>query len=118
MSIVDQIAFATPTRIVNEQSTMVVSARFRNRAAAADATTPTNVKYQITDVPSGTILTDFTTVTPANPVSITLSTTQTKILNDTRGQEKKRLTIVADYGLATQFLDSMTFEVRNLSGIL
>lgn len=117
MAACDQIAFSTPKRVVNEQSTMVITARFRNRAAAADATTPTNVYYQVTDPLSGVVITSLTSVTPANPLTLTLTTTQTKILNDTRSQELKELVVIADYGLATQFTDRMSFRVRNLSGI-
>ena len=117
MAACDQLAFSTPRRVISEQSTMIVSVRLRNRAAAADATTPTNMKYRLDSVPSGVQVSDWTTLTVANPATITLSSTQTKIQNDTRTLERKRLSVAVDYGLATQFIDSMSFEVSNLPGL-
>lgn len=106
----DQIVFSTPQRKINERSVMVVVARFRDRATNTDVT-PTNVRYRL-DGECGEI-TGWTAATPGTTVTITLTPEQTAIRNDTRTMEAKTLSVAADYGLSTQYIDSMRFDVRN-----
>jgi hypothetical protein len=112
MAAANQITFSTPTRRINERSVMVVVARFRDRATVADVT-PTNVKYRL-DGERGEI-TGWTAATPGTTVTITLTASENQIYNDTRALEKRSLSVAADYGLATQFIESMQYEVRNQS---
>lgn len=107
----DQITLTTNSRKVNERSSVVMTARFRNRATAADVT-PTNVKYRLDDAGTGQI-TDWTTVTPGTSVSVTLTPTQTQILNCARNLEAKFISFAADYGLATEYRETFRFDVRN-----
>lgn len=105
------IYLSTATRKVNERSSMLVTARFRDRATNADVT-PTNVKYRLDDAGTGQI-TDWTTVTPGTSVNVTLTPTQTQILNPSRSIEPKFISFAADYGLATEYRETFRFEVRN-----
>ncbi len=104
------IYFSTPTRKVTERSTMVVTARFRDRATNTDVT-PTTVHYRID---ACGLITDWTSVTPANPVTITITPEENRIENDARGLEKRVLTVCTDRNLATQFIETLLFEVRNI----
>jgi hypothetical protein len=104
------IYFSTPTRKINERSSMVIVARFRDRSAGTDVT-PTNVKYRL-DGECGEIL-GWTSLTPGTTATITLTPAQTAILENSRALETKTLSVAADYGLSTQFINSMTFQVRN-----
>lgn len=104
------IYFSTPTRKVNERSTMVVVAKFRDRATNLDVT-PTNVSYRL-DGPCGQI-TGPTSVTTGMSISITIPTLSNQILNDTRVLEPRTLTVIADLGLSTEFRDSLNYEIRN-----
>lgn len=112
----DQIAFTLAKRSIQEQSTLVIGARFRNRASVADAV-PTNVKYRIDDLATGSQLLDWTSVTPAASVNITITALQNAIRNDANSIETKQLTVASDYGLSTQYIDRTTWDVRNLKGI-
>lgn len=105
-----QITFSTPTARINERSVMAIVARFRDRATDADVT-PTNVRYRL-DGECGEIL-GWTTATPGTSVTLTLTSAQTAIENDTRSIEPKVLSVAADYGLSTQFIETYRFEVRN-----
>lgn len=110
MTAATAIYFSTPTRKINERSVMTVVARFRDRSTNLDVT-PTNVKYRL-DGDCGEIV-GWTTATPGTTASIVLTADNTKILNCTRALETKTLSVAADYGLATQFIESMDFQVRN-----
>lgn len=112
----DLISMSTPRRTVNEQTTMVVHARFRNRASAADVT-PTTVAYRVDDLSIGLQLVDWTTVTPASSVDITITSTANKIQNDFRQYEAKQITVKTNSGLTDQFIESFTWDVKNLTGI-
>lgn len=107
----DFISFSAPQTVVNERSSLVVAARFRNRASAADVT-PTNVYYRLDDGQTGEI-TGWTSVTPGTSVSITLSPTQNQVRNCTRAIEQKVLSVASDYGLSTQYIQPMRYDVRN-----
>lgn len=110
MTAATAIYFSTATRKVNERSSMLVTARFRDRATNLDVT-PTNVRYRL-DGECGEI-TGWTTATPGTTAAITLTSAQNAILNDTRTLEERTLSVAADYGLSTQFIESMTYQVRN-----
>lgn len=110
MTAANLIAFSTPQRKINERSVMVVVARFRDRATNADVT-PTNAKYRL-DGPNGEVL-GWTTVTATTTATITLTAAQTAILNDTRTLQDMTLSVAADYALATQFIETLPFQVRN-----
>jgi hypothetical protein len=110
MTAATAIYFSTPTRKVNERSVMTIVARFRDRSAGTDVT-PTNVRYRL-DGECGEIL-GWTTATPGTTATITLTPAQTAVLNGSRNIETKTLSVAADYGLATQFVESMDFQVRN-----
>lgn len=107
----DFISLSAPQTIVNERSSLVVTARFRNRAAAADVT-PTNIYYRLDDGEIGEI-TGWTSVTPGTTATISLSSTQNQIRNCTRALEQKVLSVASDYGLSTQYIQTLRYDVRN-----
>lgn len=111
MTAANAIYLSTPTRKVNERSSMVVTARFRDRATNADVT-PTNVKYRLDDAETGQI-TDWTSLTPGTTASVTLTPTQNQVLNCTRALEAKFISFAADYGLSTEYRETFRYEVRN-----
>lgn len=111
MTAANAIYLSTPTRKVNERSSMVVTARFRDRATNADVT-PTNIYWRLDDADVGEIA-GWTSATPGTTVSITLSPTQNQILNGTRSLEAKFISFAADYGLATEYRETFRYEVKN-----
>src|SRR5690348_16152709 len=103
---VTRIAFAAPNRIVNERSAFAFTARFRDKDAEADVT-PTTVQYRVDDIYSNVPIADWTTVTPGTTVTIAITADQNKIQDNSRRTEKKQITVAADYGLATAFVDTL-----------
>jgi hypothetical protein len=108
MTAATSITFSTPEHRVNERSSVAVVARFRDSSGDV---TPTNVKYRL-DGECGEI-TGWTTATPGTTATITLTPTETAIQNDTRSSEAKYLSVAADYGLSTQFINTLRLDVRN-----
>lgn len=112
---IDQITFTLRKDRWKEQSQIAVGARFRDRALA-DEQIPSAVSYRLDCLTSGIQILDWTTVTPGETVTVTVTATQNKIQQDYNRTERKQLTIAADYGLSTQFVDSIDWEVTNLRG--
>ncbi len=113
----DQITFTLSKDRWKERSQITVGARFRDRALA-DEVTPTNVKYRLDCLTTGQSIADWTSVTPGETVSVTVTPTQNAIVNGCNTHERKQLMIAADYGLATQFVESIEWEISNLRGLL
>jgi hypothetical protein len=112
----DQITFTIAKDCWREQSQVPVTVRFRDRALA-DEVTPTNVKYRLDCLTTGVPLLDWTSVTPGETVAITITPTQNAIQNNCNSHERKQLQVAADYGLSTQFVDAIDYEVTNLRGL-
>lgn len=102
---------------VRERSALTIRAAFRDSQAFANVA-PTNVYYRLDDDGTAIVLGDWTPVTPPvlpiNYVDIALTAEQNRILTVARELERKTLTIMANRGLATQFVASYTYAVRNL----
>lgn len=113
----DQITFTLTKDRWKERSQVPVTVRFRDRALA-DEVTPTNVKYRLDCLSTGAQLLDWTSVTPGETVSITVTPTQNAIQISRNLQERKQLMVAADYGLATQFVESIDWEITNLQGLV
>jgi hypothetical protein len=111
MTAANLIVLSTPQRKINERSSMIIVARFRDRATSADVT-PTTIDYRLDDGETGEI-TGWTVLTPGTTASVTLSSTQNQILNCTRTVEPKFITFAADRGLSTEHRETFRFEVRN-----
>lgn len=112
----DQIAFSLPKDRVKEESQLIVTAYFRDRATQA-ADTPTNVYYRLDCLSTGIAILDWTSISTAASVSITITPTQNEIQRTHNYQERKQLTVAADYGLSTQYVESVEYDVVNLQGI-
>jgi hypothetical protein len=112
----DQITFTLRKDRWKEKSQIVVGARFRDRATA-DEVTPTNVQYRLDCLTTGAQILDWTSVVTGETVSITVTPTQNAIQHSGNRNERKQLTVAADYGLSTQFVESIDWEITNLQGL-
>lgn len=112
----DQIAFQINKKFVQAKSSLVVGAKFLNRSTAA-LVVPTNVKYRVDDLATGAPLLDWTGITAASTVSITLTPTQNAIRNSYNSLEQKQLTVASDYSLSTQYIETLIYTVKNVQGL-
>jgi hypothetical protein len=113
---IDQIAIQLRKDHIRERSQLVATAYFRQRSDSS-AQTPTNVYYRLDDLTSGCQILDWTSATAGETATITITPTQNAMRDQCRTKEVRQLTVAADYGLSTQFVDSIEYEIENLQGI-
>lgn len=100
---------------IKERSSFTVTAKFY--ADTTDPwvlTAPTTVKYRVDCLETGYPVRDWTTLTAGTSVSIPIASSDTQIFDNTHRRERKQLTVKADDGLATQYQESMSWQVVNL----
>lgn len=112
----DFIELTANTSKVVEGSSLVVTARFRNQASNADVT-PTNVNYRLDEPVSRCVIQDWTAVAPGTSVNISLTADNNRVRNCLTPLERRLLTVSSDYGLATQYRQSFSYDVKNLPGV-
>ena len=111
----DQIAIQLPKTRFKEGSAFTATADFRTRSTAA-AATPTTIHYRVDCLTTGVELADWTSVSAASNVSISITGTHNAIQNDCNRYETKQLTIMADQDLSTQHRETIIWRVENLYG--
>lgn len=116
MAASDQIAFFQRKDHIREKSRHVVTATFRDRATIANVT-PTNVYYRLDNLTTCTTVLDWTNVSADDEVTITVTPTQNSLQCQGNREELMQLTVAADKDLATQYMDSVTWEVENIHGV-
>lgn len=108
----DQVSITIPRPKVQEGSAFTATAYFRDRATAA-ASTPTNIRYRVDCLTTGTVLADWTTVSAASSATISITATHNAIKDSGNTTERKQLTVAADHGLSTQVRERAVWEVEN-----
>lgn len=111
----DQVEISLPKTQFNERSAFTATARFRTRSTAA-ASTPTTVHYKISNLTTATNVLDWTSVSAASEVSISVTGAQNKIRNNEDQMERMELLVVADKGLSTEVVAQATYRIRNVYG--
>lgn len=108
----DHIAITARERI-REATALPVVARFRT--AGADAA-PTSVKYRLDDADSGCGLIEWESLSPATSISFTIPASA-NVCRTCLPIERRELIVMADEGLATQYVERITYEVENIRRI-
>lgn len=99
---------------INERSRLPVTVKF----ADGDwlGIVPDTVRYRLDCKSTGRTILDWTDVTPANPIVITVTADQNAIVSDDNKFERKVLAVEANYGTGNQYTDSYEWKVKNLQG--
>jgi hypothetical protein len=100
--------------VVNEDSARTVNVR--RVGSDGSVVAPTTLKYRLDCRSTGTVLVDWTSVTPAATTQILVTADQNRIINDCNEAEAKVLTAMADEGLSTQDSQEYGWQVVNLYG--
>ena len=91
------------------------SATAYGRNASTDAAeAPTTAKYRVDCITTGKVLTDWTTLTPASSMAISITATENAIQDQANRFEKKQLTVAANPDTATQYRAVVTWKVENI----
>lgn len=112
----DQVAISLPKTTVLEEDSFPATAFFRVRATKASSV-PTTVRYRIDCLRTGVVIRDWTTVSAAASVTITVATTDNEIQDDAARFERRQMIVQADNGLSTQVNGRAIWRVTNLQGI-
>jgi len=108
------VYIALPEPKVQEGASFTATAYFRSGGAASAPAT--NVKYRVDNLSTRKELTDWTSVTPAVSVSITITSAHNKIQQNTNDREIIQLTVAADRGETSANYDSVIWQVENVYG--
>lgn len=98
---------------INDGSSLPLIARFRTGDADV---APTNAYYSVVDPDTGCVLLDWTSLSPATSITITI----TSSINDAnRGVPVERRTalVMADRGLSTQYVESFDYSIAALCNV-
>jgi len=99
---------------VKERGSISVNAYFRDSTDAASA--PTTVHYRIDCLTTGTKVLDWTSVSTAASVTITVTSAQNAIIHDGNRRERKQITVSADKGTTTETRDTAIWICENIEG--
>ena len=113
----DQVEIQLPKTVFPEGSAFTATAYYRTRSTQA-ASTPTTVHYRVDCLTTKTKITDWTAVaSPSTSNSITITTTENAIQDNTNLTERKQIVVKVDSGLSTQYLGRATWTVENIYGV-
>ena len=100
--------------LVREGSVCTIRARFFNDQKTPAV--PTTARYRLRDVTNNRTIVDWTDITPATSVVITVSPESNAIYRDNVAFQENALVVQADYGLSTQWTDEYRYQITNLRG--
>ena len=112
----DQIEIVLPKTTYLEEDTFPVTAYFRTRATKA-ASTPTTIRYRIDCLKTNAVIRDWTSVSSAANVTISITASDNQIQDDSNRLERKQIIVQADNGLSTQVNGKAVYRIKNLTGI-
>lgn len=98
----------------NEGSAVTVTARFRNNGATV---VPLSVRYRVDNRTSRETVIDWTEVSPASLVTVTIPATANVLRSQRNKSERFAVTFEANHGTATAFTNAKQYDVQNINGI-
>jgi len=112
----DQIEIQFPKTRVEEETAFDVEVYFRTRATKV-ALAPTTIHYRVDCLTTKETVTEWTSVSAAANVTITITSAMNQIRNGDSNWERKQIMIKADDGLSTQVMKTGKWIVDNNFGV-
>lgn len=112
----DQIVFFQRKDHVTESSQHTISVTFKDRATVANVI-PTNIRYKVTDLGTGDVVVDWSSVSPDDEITLTITPTQNALRCQGEPYEIREVSVAADYGLSGQFIDSVRYRIDNVHAV-
>jgi len=103
-----------PSLTVQEAGSFTATAYFR--VAGAASASATSSSYRIDNITTGAELQDWTALTPAVSISISVTSAHNKIQQTTNRVEKVQLTVASDRGETSANYDSVIWTIENKYG--
>ena len=111
----DQVEIQLPLRTVNERTQLLGTAYFRTRSTGA-ASTPTTVHYKVSNLTTQETVQDWTTISAAANVSLTITAAMNKIRGGDNVFERIEVLVAADKGLDTEAIGRAVYRIKNVYG--
>lgn len=102
-------------QVIAEKTAAYLTADFVDQDGNAYA--PNTVEWRLDDVTNSAEVVDWTSVTPAASVSITIGATDNELVDQDNISELRCIKVRVDLGLASQGLESLYYRVKNLQGV-
>lgn len=103
---------------VAEDSAFNVTAKFYDDSSDPwTLSAPTSIRYCVTCATTGVTMVNWTTVSPASSVTISMGSSANSLNSAWRPYEKRELTVQANNGLSNQYADTYKWIVTNTMGI-
>lgn len=115
-----RITFRDPLagNVAPEDSVFTLGVKFWDDSAEPWVTNvPTTVKYRVDCLTTGVAMVNWTTVSPASSVSISIPVAAQAVNQEVNWREKRQVTVKANDGLSTQYLGTFTYYVENNEAI-
>jgi hypothetical protein len=96
-------------------SAVAATVNFRTRSTAS-ASTPSSIRYRVDCLTSKRQVINWTSVSAASSVSITIPGTSNGTIDSSNDLEQRQITVEADTGLSTQVKAAATWKVRTIRG--
>lgn len=100
--------------LINERSRLPITIKFADGSWIPTA--PNTARYRIDCQTTNTVILDWTVLTPAASVAVTVTSGQNSIVDDSNRYEKKVMAVEANYDMDSQYTDSFVWTVKNLQG--
>lgn len=102
-----------PRPIQNEKSSFVATAYFRDGNASS---TPSSARYRIDCLTTGKEIEDWTSLSPASSIDITVTSTDNAIQSDINDVERKQIIVEENTG-SSQHRSVARWDVLNQYGV-
>lgn len=100
-----------------EGSSFNLTAKFYDDSAFPwTLSAPTSARYRIDCLTTGVVVRDWTNLSAASSITISVTASDNKIQSDLNTRENKMLTVQANAGLSTQYNEVYRWKIYNLQG--
>ena len=107
-----EVYATVPQPVINERVSFTATAYFRDGDSEQASTT---AKYRIDCLTTGTTVVDWTSLTPAASIAISVKSADNRIIGGNK-TEKKQITVSSDPGETTETRSVKTWKVKNIRG--
>ena len=101
--------------IVPERQSVTAKSYYRNALTDADEA-PTTAEYRVDCLTTGTALVDWTSLTPAATINISVPSNANRLISNGNQFEKKQITLSADRNTTGETRSVVAYKVENIRG--
>ncbi len=88
-----------------------------HRDASDAAATPSTLHYRIDCLSTGTTVLDWTSETPSTSNTLSIKSSENRIIDDSNRRELKQVTVALDKGTIDETRDTVSYHVVNIKKV-